>query len=82
MDVARDTLAEVIEIPLESAVRRIVSVAIEAHRVDPKLHRVVAEQIPRSGTLEKVDHSELLSDEGVEALVEEATRLVVSYLRA
>ena len=129
MQVVRDTLAEVIELPLERAVRRIVSVAIEAHRVDPKLHRVVAEQIPRSGRLEKVEvfnrryfgffrsyleahkaeirradldlaafvcvtsieavthnavlnHPELLSDEGVEALVEEATRLVVTYLRA
>jgi len=128
MQVVRDTLAEVIELPLERAVRRIVSVAVEAHRVDPKLHRVVAEQIPRSGgenvevfnrryfgffrsyleahkaeigrtdldlaafvcvtSIEAathnavLNHSELLSDEGVEALVEEATRLVVSYLRA
>ena len=128
MQVVRDTLAEVIEIPLERAVRRIVSVAIEAHRVDPKLHRVVAEQIPRSGgenvevfnrryfgffrsyleahkaeirridldlaafvcvtSIEAVTHNavlnhpELLSDEGVEALVEEASRLVVTYLRA
>jgi len=128
MQVVRDTLAEVIELPLERAVRRIVSVAVEAHRVDPKLHRVVAEQIPRSGgenvevfnrryfgffrsyleahkaeirridldlaafvcvtSIEAVTHNavlnhpELLSDEGVEALVEEASRLVVTYLRA
>jgi hypothetical protein len=37
------------------AVRRIIAVAIEAHRVDRKLHRVVAEQIPRPGRLENVE---------------------------
>ena len=127
MQVVRDALEEVIALPLGTAVRRIVSVAIEAHHVDPKLHRVVAEQIPRSGRLENVadinrryfgffrgyleahkaetrrtdldlaafvcvtsieavthnavlNHSDLLSDGGVEALIEEATRLVVGYL--
>jgi AcrR family transcriptional regulator len=55
LEVARGALAEVIAMPLEKAVRRIVWVAVEAHRVDPKLHRVVAEQIPRSGRLENVE---------------------------
>ncbi len=36
--------------PIEKAVRRLVTVAIEAHRIAPKLHRVLAEQIPRTGT--------------------------------
>jgi arginyl-tRNA--protein-N-Asp/Glu arginylyltransferase len=30
-------------------------VAIEAHRIDPRLHRVLAEQIPRTGRLENVE---------------------------
>jgi hypothetical protein len=30
-------------------------VAIDAHRVNPKLHRVLAEQIPRIGRLENVE---------------------------
>jgi hypothetical protein len=30
-------------------------VAIEAHRIDPKLHRVLAEQIPRTGRLADVE---------------------------
>jgi hypothetical protein len=29
-------------------------VAVKAHRVDPRLHRVLAEQIPRVGKLEKI----------------------------
>src|SRR6186713_1220136 len=55
MEVVRDTLTDVMSLPLEKAVRRIVSVAIAAHRVDPRLHKVVAEQIPRSGRLENVE---------------------------
>jgi AcrR family transcriptional regulator len=55
LEVVRGTLAEVISMPLGTAVRRIVCVAVAAHRVDPKLHRVVAEQIPRSGRLGNVE---------------------------
>lgn len=53
--VARGVLAEVAAQPIEKAVHRLVVVAIEAHRVDPKLHRVLAEQIPRMGRLENVE---------------------------
>jgi AcrR family transcriptional regulator len=124
---ARRTLADVATLPMRQAVRRLVLAGIEAHRIDPKLHRVVAEQIPRTGRLENVatfnrqnyalfreylerhrdefravdlelaafvcvtsiealthnavlHRSELLSDEGMGALVDEATRLIVRYL--
>jgi AcrR family transcriptional regulator len=128
MRVVRSALAEVASQPIEKAVRRLVAVAIEAHRIDPKLHRVLAEQIPRTGRLENVEgfnretyalfraylesrrdelrmidlglaafvcvttiealahtavlhNSQKLSDEAVETLVDEATRLVVGYLK-
>jgi AcrR family transcriptional regulator len=128
MKVAHDTLAEVAAEPLEIGVRRLVAAAIEAHRIDPDLHRVLAEQIPRTGVLEGVEvfnpanyrlfrtylerhvdelravdlelaafvcvtsieavthtavlhRSELLSDAAAETLVDEATRLVLGYLR-
>ena len=55
MQVVRGALAEVAAQPIEKAVRRLVAVAIEAHRIDPKLHRVLAEQIPRTGRLENVE---------------------------
>ena len=108
--------------------RTLVATGIKAHRIDPKLHRVLAEQIPRTGELEDIEtynrdghallrayleahrdefravdlelaafvcftsvealthnavihHSENFSDETFEALVEEATRLIVRYLR-
>jgi AcrR family transcriptional regulator len=55
MRVVRGALGEVASQPVEKAVRRLVTVAIEAHRIDPKLHRVLAEQIPRTGRLESVE---------------------------
>jgi AcrR family transcriptional regulator len=55
MQVARGALAEVVGAPIEVGVRRLVAAAIEAHRVDPELHRVLAEQIPRVGALEDVE---------------------------
>jgi AcrR family transcriptional regulator len=52
MQTVRAELAEVFTQPVEEAVRNLVAVAVRAHRVDPKLHRVLAEQIPRVGKLE------------------------------
>ena len=128
IEVVRGALAEAATEPIAQAVRRLVAAAIRAHRIDPKLHHVLAEQIPRMGKLENVEafnretyalfgaylesrkdelrtvdlklatfvcvtsiealthtavlhHSEMLSDDAVEALVDEATRLVVRYLQ-
>jgi AcrR family transcriptional regulator len=126
MQVVRGELAEAANQPISQGVRTLVAVAVKAHRIDPKLHRVLAEQIPRVGRLEKaatfnrenyalfsayleshrqeirvadlglaafvcvtsiealthtaVLHHEIVSNEATEALVDEATRLVVGYL--
>lgn len=55
MHTVRSELAEVLTQPVEQAVRKLVAIAVKAHRVDPKLHRVLAEQIPRAGKLEKLE---------------------------
>lgn len=128
MQIVRSVLAEVAAQPLEQAMRTLVTVAIKAHRIDPRLHRVLTEQIPRTGRLENVaafsrenyamfrtylqahrdelravdlglaafvcvttiealthtavlHQSETLADESIEMLIQEATRLVVRYLR-
>lgn len=127
MHTLRAELAEVMTQPVKQAVRSLVAVAVKAHRVDPKLHRVLAEQIPRVGKLEKLEtfdrenytlfrtylerhqdelrvddlelasfvcvtsiealthnavlhYSQMLSDEAMETLIDEAARLVVGYL--
>ncbi len=127
MRVVRGELARAADQPLEQAMRTLVTVAVKAHRIDPKLHRVLTEQIPRVGKLEKVEsfsrenyalfraylarhrqeicisdlalaafvcvtsiealthtavlHDEIVAVEAMEALIDEATRLVVRYLR-
>jgi AcrR family transcriptional regulator len=128
MKVVRDALADVADQPLEVGTRRLVAAAVAAHRVDPKLHRVLAEQTPRTGALAGVEafnsetyslfkgylesrrdelravdlelaafvcvtsiealthtavlhRADMLSDDAVETLVDEATRLVAGYLQ-
>ena len=128
MQTVRGELAEVLAQPLEKAVRKLVAVSVKAHRVDPKLHRVLAEQIPRVGKLEKLGtfnrenyalfrtyleshrdelgvddlelasfvcvtsiealthnavlhYSKVLSDEMMDALIDEGARLVTGYLK-
>jgi AcrR family transcriptional regulator len=128
MRTVRGELAEVAALPVQKAVRKLVAVAVKAHQVDPKLHRVLAEQIPRVGKLEKLDlvnrenydlfrtfleshfgelrvndlelasfvcvttiealthnavlhYPETLSDQTLDALIDEAARLVAGYLQ-
>lgn len=123
----RGELADVLAQPVEKAVRMLVEAAVRAHRVDPRLHRAVAEQIPRVGELEKLatfnrenfalfrayleshrdelriddlelasfvcvttiealthnavlHHAKVMSDERMNKLIDEATRLVTGYL--
>ncbi|PPQ14920.1 TetR family transcriptional regulator [Bradyrhizobium sp. AC87j1] len=71
MGLVRTALTEVADLPIDKAVRKLVSVAIEAHRIDPKLHRVLAEQIPRTGQLKDV-----------EAFNREVQTLVRTYLES
>lgn len=52
MGIVRTTLCEIADMPIEQATRRLVTVAIDAHRINPELHRVLAEQIPRAGKLD------------------------------
>ncbi|WP_439813740.1 TetR/AcrR family transcriptional regulator [Zavarzinia sp. CC-PAN008] len=123
-----EAMATIADMALDQAVRAMVALAIRAHRIDPRLHRVLAEQTPRTGRLDEVEvfdrelfvlfrralearrdavrpldldlaayvcvttiealaHNAVLhrpdmqSDAAAEALVEEATRMVVGYLR-
>jgi AcrR family transcriptional regulator len=55
MQTVRGELAEVLAQPVEQAMRKLVAIAVRAHRVNPRLHHVLAEQIPRVGKLEKLE---------------------------
>jgi AcrR family transcriptional regulator len=47
-------LAEVATAPLAEACRTMIEAMFEAHAVDPRLHKVLIEQVPRVGRLEHV----------------------------
>ena len=64
-----DALKEVASLDIATAIAKLVRAAVDAHRVDPALHRVFDEQVPRMGQLAKI-----------EALEGETFRLVKSYL--
>jgi AcrR family transcriptional regulator len=50
----RVKLAEVATAPMTVAVRTIIQAMFEAHAVDPALHKVLIEQVPRIGRLENL----------------------------
>jgi AcrR family transcriptional regulator len=47
-------IAEAASAPLDVAVRTIIQSMFDAHAVNPKLHKVLIEQVPRIGKLEQV----------------------------
>jgi len=71
MQTVRGELAEAFALPVEKAMRKLVAVAVKAHRVDPRLHRALVEQVPRVGRLENI-----------RALDREAYALIRAYLEA
>ena len=54
MALVKGKLAEVATAPLEAACRTMIDAMFEAHAVDPRLHKVLIEQVPRVGRLEQV----------------------------
>ncbi|HEX8784490.1 MAG TPA: TetR/AcrR family transcriptional regulator [Steroidobacteraceae bacterium] len=71
LELVRAAVARVREQPVEVAARELVRVMIDAHRVDPRLHRALVEQVPRVGRLENI-----------RAVDREAYALIRAYLEA
>jgi AcrR family transcriptional regulator len=51
-------MAAVADAPLEVALRRMVTLMMQAHAIEPELHRVLNEQVPRVGRLHRVHEVE------------------------
>jgi AcrR family transcriptional regulator len=54
LDLLRRGLEQVATLELEPAMRELVQAMVAAHRVDPELHRIFDEQVPRMGALAEV----------------------------
>jgi AcrR family transcriptional regulator len=57
--------------PIDVALREVIRAMIEAHRIDPRLHQVLVEQVPRLGRLQHI-----------EQLEQYARTLILAYLEA
>ncbi len=53
-----EAAATVIDAPLPVAVEHVVRAMLAAHAIDPKLHKVLVEQVPRVGRLERIGEIE------------------------
>ena len=47
-------LTRVAKLPLAEAARAVIELTIRAHAIDPELHRVLTEQVPRVGKLARL----------------------------
>jgi AcrR family transcriptional regulator len=54
MDCFREAMAQAVGSPRAQATREIIRALVRAHRVEPRLHRVLTEQIPRVARLERI----------------------------
>jgi AcrR family transcriptional regulator len=54
-ELMRSAFSRLSALPLAEAAREVVHLMIEAHALDPKLHRVLVEQVPRIGDLDRVE---------------------------
>jgi AcrR family transcriptional regulator len=71
MSQLREELPHLSLLPVEQAIPRFVELMIASHRVDPALHRVFFEQLPRVGDYAKIETS-----------LNEGLMLAEAYLRA
>lgn len=71
LDLLKQAMGAVATLDLETAMRELIRAMVDAHRVDPVLHRIFDEQIPRMGQLDEI-----------EAIDREAYALVRAYLEA
>ncbi len=62
-------LVRVAQLPIPEAVRRVVELTIRAHAVEPELHKVLTEQVPRVGRLAKLRELDEICHRAVAALL-------------
>jgi AcrR family transcriptional regulator len=67
-----DAMAAMASLDLEYALRELVGAMVDAHRVDPELHRIFDKQVPRMGQLAEIEAINFVDD---------VTRLLAGYLR-
>jgi AcrR family transcriptional regulator len=62
-------LARVAQLPMAQAIRSVIELMIRAHAVQPELHRVLTEQVPRVGRMARLREIEALAHRMVAGLL-------------
>jgi AcrR family transcriptional regulator len=62
-------LTRVAQLPMAKAVRAVIELAIHAHAIEPELHRVLTEQVPRVGKLSKLRELDAISNRMVAGIL-------------
>ncbi len=62
-------LARVAQLPMFEAIRAVIELAIRAHAIEPELHRVLTEQVPRVGGMARLRELDQLNHQMVKAIL-------------
>jgi AcrR family transcriptional regulator len=68
--VLTEAFDRVAKMPLDEAAREMVELMLRAHAIDPALHRVLIEQVPRVGRLSRIHEVEGRAEQMVRAYLE------------
>jgi AcrR family transcriptional regulator len=63
-------LARVAQLPIAEAARAVVELTVRAHAIEPELHRVLTEQVPRVGRLARLRELDEIASRAVAALLQ------------
>jgi len=66
VELVESKLSDLFDAPIEVALPELVKAAIAAHAVNPKLHKVLDEEVPRIGQLKQIDNA---AEEQINALL-------------
>ena len=74
-------LTRVAQLPMAEAIRSVIELMIRAHAVEPELHRVLTEQVPRVGRMAKLAEIDALCHRMVAGLLATRKReLAIEYV--
>jgi AcrR family transcriptional regulator len=62
-------IARVATLPMRQAIRAVIELAIRAHGIDPELHRVLTEQVPRVGRMSRLAELDAICQQVVTAIL-------------
>lgn len=70
IELVESKLSDLFDAPIEVVLRELIKACVAAHTVNPKLHKVLNEQVPRIGKLKQVTNAEERTTDLIRAYLE------------